>query len=404
MNRLAFSALARNTRWARLAGRLLAGLLGFLLNLPGCGGGPPVREVERVLATAWESYARRAIRPEGRVVVPDRQGGTISEAQAYALLMAVWAGDETRFARVAHWTREHLSRQARFGDHLLAWQWGRREDGTWGVLDWNTASDANLDYALALLLAHRRGWRPETGPDYLAQARGVAADILALEVVRLPGGEPVLTPGNWHEASPPYLINPSYISPAAYRLLFEATGDGRWQELAAAAYPLAGRLSQRLGELPGVGLFPDWAQVCGDGSIGPAPHRDSQFGWEAVRLPWRLALDHLWFHRKEPAVLLNAGFLPFFRRQWQSAGRLPAVWSYEGRPLVAYESPVLYAGLLAGALAAGDRDFAAQLAGKLLSFYRQEGGQAYFEAPDNYYANNWAWLGLALYAGRTGKF
>lgn len=374
-----------------------------LLILPACGAGSG-SEVDRVLTAAWQSYVRRAILPEGRVVVPERQGGTISEAQAYALLMAVWAGDEAVFARVAGWTREHLSRRGRFGDHLLAWQWGPREDGSFGVLDWNTAADGNLDYALALILAHRRGWRPASGPDYLTRVKEVAADILALEVVRLPGGEPVLTPGNWHEAVPPYVINPSYFSPAVYRLLFEATGDPRWRELAEAAYPLAARLGERLGELKGVGLFPDWAQLQADGSVSPAPGRDSHFGWEAVRLPWRLALDRLWFGQEQAAGLLQAGFLPFFSRQWRSQGHFVAVYSYDGQPQVSYESPVLYAGVLAAALAAGDRDFAGQMAGKILSFYRQQGGEAYFEAPDNYYANNWAWLGLALYAGWAKKF
>ena len=50
------------------------------------------------------------------------------------------------------------------------------------------------------------------------EARRVQADILAKEVVALPGGAALLTPGNWHEALPPYLVNPSYFSPAAYRL------------------------------------------------------------------------------------------------------------------------------------------------------------------------------------------
>ncbi len=272
------------------------------------------------------------------------------------------------------------------------------------MLDWNTAADGNLDYALALLLAHRRGWRPPSGPDYLTRAKEIAADILALEVVVLPGGEPVLTPGNWHEGAPPYLINPSYFSPAACRLLFEATGDRRWRELAEAAYPLAARLSQRLGELQGVGLFPDWAQIQADGSVHPAPGRDSHFGWEAVRLPWRLALDRLWFGEEQAARLLGERFLPFFHREWQTRGKLPAIYRYEGQPLVSYESPVLYAGVLAGALAVGDRDFARQMARKILSFYRQQGGAAYFEDPENYYANNWAWLGLALSAGWVKKF
>ncbi len=87
-------------------------------------------DLEGVLTAAWQGYVRRAILPEGRVVVPERRGGTISEAQAYALLMAVWAGDEAVFARVAHWTKTHLSRRERFGDHLLAWQWGPREYGS----------------------------------------------------------------------------------------------------------------------------------------------------------------------------------------------------------------------------------------------------------------------------------
>jgi ABC-type polysaccharide/polyol phosphate transport system ATPase subunit len=65
---------------------------------------------------------------------------------------------------------------------------------------------------------------------------------------------------------------------------------------------------------------------------------------------------------------------------------------------------VLYAGVLAAALAAGDQDFARQMAEKILSFYREEKAQAYFVSEDNYYANNWAWLGLALYAGWVKVF
>jgi hypothetical protein len=67
--------------------------------------------------------------------------------------------------------------------------------------------------------------------------------------------------------------------------------------------------------------------------------------------------------------------------------------------LVNYESPVLYAGVLAAAMAARDQSFGRQTAAKILTFYREEKDRAFFADPDNYYANNWAWLGLALYAG-----
>ena len=49
-------------------------------------------------------------------------------------------------------------------------------------------------------------------------------------------------------------------------------------------------------------------------------------------------------------------------------------------------------------------NFARQMAAKVLSFYREQGGQAFFVSPDNYYANNWAWLGLALYNGWVRVF
>ena len=180
------------------------------------------------------------------------------------------------------------------------------------------------------------------------------------------------------------------------------TDRARWSRLHQSTYKLLGQLTQGLGGQAGVGLFPDWCRVDAAGGIAPAPGKDTRFGWEAVRLPFRVALDGLWFGEPRAVALLKDKFLPFFKGQWQAHGRLLAVYTIDGSPAVDYESPVLYAGVLAGALAAGDRDFAREMALKILSFYHEDGDRAYFEAPDHYYANNWAWLGLALYAGWVG--
>ena len=394
-----------------------------------CQPDPTKARLERVLTASWQSYCRHFIKTDGQVIIPEEGGGTISEAQAYALLRAVWADDEPVFARVYAWTYRNLSRVHTHGDSLLAWRWGRLPDGSWGVLDANSATDGDLDYALALVLAHRLGWRAPPGlPDYREEARRVQADILAKEVVALPEGDVLLTPGNWHEPQPPYLVNPSYFSPAAYRLFerlpqaqpsvksgaervgavrapplqpdVEVTNNrARWSRLHQSTYKLLGQLTQGLGGQTGVGLFPDWCRVDAAGRLTPAPGKDTRFGWEAVRLPYRLALDGLWFKEPRAAQLLTDKFLPFFKSRWQAHGRLVAVYNFDGSPAVDYESPVLYAGVLAGALAAGDRDFAREMALKILAFYHEDGDRAYFEAPDHYYANNWAWLGLALYAG-----
>jgi endoglucanase len=393
-----------------------------------CQSDPTKARVERALTASWQSYCRHFISSDGQVIIPEEGGGAISEAQAYALLRAVWANDATVFNRVYAFTYEKLSRVHTQGDSLLSWRWGRLPGGSWGVLDANSATDGDLDYALALVLAHRLGWRaPSHLPDYREEARRVMADILAKEVVTLPGGDMLLTPGNWHELKPPYLVNPSYFSPAAYRLFASISGvpdrhgaaepvgavrapplhldvevtdnPARWSRLHQSTYKLLGQLAQGLEGQTGVGLFPDWCRVDAAGRLAPAPGKDTRFGWEAVRLPYRLALDGLWFKEPLAGQLLADKFLPFFKSQWQARARLLAVYNFDGSPAVDYESPVLYAGVLAGALAAGDRDFAREMALKILSFYHEDGHRAYFEAPDHYYANNWAWLGLALYAG-----
>jgi endoglucanase len=377
----------------------VAGLVALAVGLVSSCGDRGAGRLPWVLQASWASYRDHFISPEGRVVLKERGGGTISEAQGYALLRALWAGDEETFGRLCLWTRKHLSRQERYGDSLLAWQWGPKPDGSWGVLDWNTASDGDLDYVLALLLASRRGWRAPPGfPDYLTEARQVARDILAKAVVELPSGQLYLAPGNWHAQTPPFLLNPSYFFPAAYRAFAQAGFDSRWGRLHADAYPFLLRLTRGLEDLPGVGLAPDWVQVEADGALTPHPERSRGFGWEAVRLPWRLAIDRVWFGDLAAAKLSREQFLPFFVKEWRTRGKILAEYSYDGQPLVEFESPVMYAGALAAGLAGGDQEFAWQMAQKILSFYQEKGNQAYFVSPDNYYANNWAWFGLALYA------
>ena len=70
-----------------------------------------------------------------------------------------------------------------------------------------------------------------------------------------------------------------------------------------------------------MGLFPDWCRVDAAGRATPAPGKDTRFGWEAVRLPFRVALDGLWFKEPRAAQLLADKFLPFFKSQWQARGQ-----------------------------------------------------------------------------------
>ena len=84
---------------------------------------------------------------------PDQGGDTVSEGQAYGMLIAAGVGDEDRFRQVWAWTDEHLQRR----DRLLAWRWA---DGA--VVDSTPAADADLVAAGALALAGAALRRPPT--------------------------------------------------------------------------------------------------------------------------------------------------------------------------------------------------------------------------------------------------
>jgi len=367
---------------------------------------PPEKEflqrVDAALAASWEFYRVHYILPDGRVRRSENRDDAISEGQAYALLRAVWSDDQFTFNRLYSWTKNHLSQQPLKGSHLLAWHWGQSEGGQWRLIDINSATDADLDYALALILAERRwGRSTQPLPDYLTQAKLVLQDILAKETCRDPWGRLWLTPGDWAACKQPLLLNPSYFSPAWYRIFFDLTQDPRWLELAESTAWGLEQISAHLGDQAGVGLVPDWCLLTENQRFAPAPGQSHLFGWDAIRVPWRVSLGVLWFHDIRGKKFLARTFIPFCRHQWAATGKLSAIYDYTGRPAAEYDSPVLYASLVGAALAVGDRPLAQQAAEKILGFYHQTPDGGYFNRPDDYYGNNWAWFGLATYRGRV---
>src|SRR5207302_9757221 len=65
------------------------------------------------------TFMRRYVEGNGRVVRRDQGGDTVSEGQAYAMLLAVALDDRGRFDTVWRWTRTHLQQP----DGLLAFHW-----------------------------------------------------------------------------------------------------------------------------------------------------------------------------------------------------------------------------------------------------------------------------------------
>ena len=294
--------------------RLVVALL-VVVALGGCGGQPPAGSPEHFLDTY--------VADDGRVVRHDQGGDTVSEGQAYALLLAVAAGDGDRFARVWDWTRTHMRRP----DGLLAWRWA---DGH--VVDEQPASDGDLDTARALLLAADRFGEPRYRDAALQLKRAIVAGETTWAADRT-----VLVAGPWARGA--VVVNPSYWSPKAFEQLgFEKVGASSRQ------------LTERLLES---GLPPDWARVEASGIVpsGPPSGGEPAYSYDAVRLPIRLA------ESCDPADReLAARMWPRLRDQPGVARR-----GLDGAPATGDEHPAALAGAAGAAWAGGDRDAARDL-------------------------------------------
>ena len=354
-----------------------------------------------VLVRSWFGYLSRFVQ-QGRVVDPQRRGETTSEGQSYALLRAVYVNDRRTFDEVWEWTKANL--QVR-GDGLLAWRWGRAEDGKEGVLDLGAATDADQDTALALLFASRR-WN---APEYREEALRILRGIWDQETTVV-GGRRVVVAGDWARGggSTPPVVNPSYLAPYAYRIFAQADPDHPWTDLAGSSYVLLDQIA-RSPELGGAaGLVGNWVML--DPTTGaPVPASEALLGpganlfsYDASRTLWRLALDWLWFKDDRARRAIAAISLP--ARELAQGGRLAAEYRLDGTPAADYEALSMYAGSLGGLLIGGDQEVMHRVfAEKILGRYADDPRGAYFGEADNYYDQNWAWFAAALMDGSLGN-
>lgn len=285
---------------------------------------------QQASAAASNAFLTNWVTGDGRVVRRDQGSDTVSEGQAYGLLVALGSHDETRFEQIWTWTKTHLQRP----DGLLAWRW---DNGT--VVDTQPAADADLDTAQALVLAgdtfHRPGWS--------ADGKALAHTILERLTVRTARGR-ILLPGLWAAKGPDFTFNPSYASPAAFDVLERASTDPRWKEVRQGTSAVTTALLG-LSALP-----PDWAQIKADGSIhalpGPAGTGAAvDYSYDAARLPIRYAQS---CHQSD--VHLAAKLAPALDR----SDPLPAVLDLGGTAVKTDQNPVAYLGRASARAAAGD--------------------------------------------------
>lgn len=343
-----------------------------------------------LLAQSWETYRRRFIQGDGRVI--DYQAGdrSTSEGQAYAMLRAALIDDAATFALTLNWGENNLQRQAngKRTDKLWAWQWGRNADGHWGAIDSNFASDADIDTITALILASRRWHRPE----YLELAKAKLQDLWNLSIIVGHEGKLYLLPGSAAgfvaNASTIYL-NPSYFAPYAFRLFAQVDPQHDWLSLVKTSYEVL----EKSASLSVVSLPSDWvAQDTKTGKYQALPQTSqlqTLYGFDAYRVWWRLSLDLAWFNSPQARRYLQTYSRPL-QKIWRERSRLPARIDLQGKELVGYEATSQYAMLYAAWELIEPRLAKELLEKKLLPQYKQ----GIWDDKSAYYTQNLAWLGI----------
>jgi len=361
---------------------------------------------QELLEESWAVYREEFIQEDGRVIDYEAQDRSISEGQAYAMLRAVLMGDERTFVLTLDWAEKNLQRLDADGkriDNLWAWKWGKKADGQWEPIDFNFASDADIDAATALIWAYRR-WNKS---EYLDLALIKLKDIWQYSTVMvgsngkvkeddskglLNWGTRYLLPGPveaFVPSSSTIHLNPSYFAPYAFRLFAQVDSNHDWLSLVKSSYEVL----QKSTQASTVGLPSDWiALETKTGklkSLPPDSPIKSVYSFDAYRVWWRIAWDAAWFDAPEAQRYLSTA-TKHLQQQWDTSSFIPARINLQGQATVEYDATSQYA-MLYPALRLIKPDTAEQmLQQKILPQYNQ----GVWDDKSAYYTQNLAWLGI----------
>ncbi|GAA2240165.1 glycosyl hydrolase family 8 [Herbiconiux moechotypicola] len=276
----------------------------------------------------------------------------VSEGQGYGMVVvASMAGHDpaarTLFDGLYRYVLDHPSES---DPGLMAW----RQDETCASEPGNAsaATDGDLDIAYGLLLADTQ-WGSVGAIDYAGEALRILTALRASAInpeTLLPQLGDWTTPGDEYW----YAVRSSDLMVDHFFAFQNATGDAYWGQVARASLDLIETMQAEYA--PETGLLPDFI-VDTDGTPAPAPAGflespdDGAYGWNATRVPWRLASAALLSGDERSAAA--AGRIASWTIGATDAhpSRIRAGYTLGGTPLVDYGDIAFTAPLGAGAAA-----------------------------------------------------
>jgi endo-1,4-beta-D-glucanase Y len=349
---------------------------------------------DKVLKRSWESYKTHFIHNNSYVVDPANDTIT-SEGQSYALLRSVWLNDKTTFDGVWRATKDTLTND----NGTIAWNSSLSPIGSVTINDLGSATDGDTDIALALIFASKK-WEQE---GYLTDAQRLLDAIWESEVKEL-DGKYYLVPGPWAKDKDEVIINPSYLSPYAYRIFAQVDKQHPWENLVDSSYEVLEGCTNATygGNSSNTGLPPNWCALNSDGDFiqnKEAGLSSTEYSYDAVRTMWRIALDYKWYKDVRAKDYLSKSG-EFFENEIKTKDKIFTGYTHDGKVFENYESVLGNSFVLANFVVTNETEAPKYYKEKLLGkFYEDfDTKRSYWEDPNNYYTQNWAWFNTALYA------
>lgn len=227
----------------------------------------------------WQTFREHFVQPDGRVLdASTPQQHSSSEGQSYSMFFALVGNDRETFDKLWGWAKNNLA-GSNIQKNLPGWWWGLDEKGAWRLLDDNSASDADLWFAYALLEAARL-WKDER---YTNDARALLANVAKQEVADLPGLGKMLLPGFKGFVKPDHFwqLNPSYLPVPILRRFEAVDPKGPWGQIARNTATLFKGVSQH-------GFAADWVGYRGtspnSGMFTVDPVKGETGSYDAIRV------------------------------------------------------------------------------------------------------------------------
>ena len=148
------------------------------------------------------------------------------------------------------------------------------------------------------------------------------------------------------------LLNPSYFSPAIYKIFSQYDTTNQWLKLRDDTYKTLEQM--KLSPEGSVQLPSNWIYYNPNNNLYSSAIKYNQdanlYSYDAFRVFWRVSLDKIWFNSETAQKYLES-YSSLIKNQWNQNKLIPTVSKPSGQSVTNYSAPSVSTGYLSAMIA-----------------------------------------------------